>query len=87
MIVCVSSFCRGEWDASSGPCAHAREGEGSYDEEHRRGPSRSLSSLMMSSVASRAEEHDDKDNRGARLSLSNGQHHWSPCRLCFNALR
>lgn len=35
MIVCVSSFCRREWDASSGPCACAREGEGSYDEEHR----------------------------------------------------
>ena len=35
MIVCVSSFCRREWDASSGPCAYAREGEESYDEEHR----------------------------------------------------
>jgi hypothetical protein len=35
MIVCVSSFCSREWDVSSGPCACAREGEGSYDEEHR----------------------------------------------------
>ena len=65
----------------SGPCARAREGEGSYDEEHRRGGPRSRllassSSLLSSRVASRAEEHDDKDIRGARLTLDrHRQHH------------
>ena len=48
MIVCVSSFCRSEWDASLGPCAYPREGEGSYDEEHRRGCRVAFLSLMSS---------------------------------------
>jgi hypothetical protein len=68
MIVCVSSFCRREWDASSGPCACAREGEGSYDEEHR--VLVFVVAVVVVAVVLRRVERDDKDICGTRLTLT-----------------